>query len=89
MSHAQSLLFPHLTFSAHSATSPTSIPLLLLFPSHGDDHTLTSYEPNDLSEMNNTEVAPTFFHRQCVTSTYDSVENIATPLQNQMWTVSK
>ena len=28
--------------------------------------------------MNNTEVTPIFFHRPCVTSTYDSAESIAT-----------
>ena len=36
MSHAQSLLFPYLTPSAHSTRIPN--PTSLLFPSHGDDH---------------------------------------------------
>ena len=36
MSHAQSLLLPHLTSSAHSTR--TLIQTSLLFPSHGDDH---------------------------------------------------
>ena len=31
------------------------------------------YEPNDLIEVNNTEVTPIFFHRPSVTSTSDSV----------------
>ena len=95
MSHALSLLFPHLTSSAHSTR--TRIQTSLLFPSRGDDHcdtdprhgatfghlaesnTFTSYEPNDLTEMNNTELTPIFFHRPSVTSTYDSAESIAIP----------
>ena len=40
-------------------------------------NTLTGYEPNDLIEMDNTEITPIFFHRSCVTSTYDSAESIA------------
>ena len=39
----------------------------------------TGYEPNDLNEMNNTEVTPVFFHRPSMTSTYDSAGSIATP----------
>ena len=46
-------------------------------------NTLTGYEPNDLIEMNK-EITPIFFHRSCVTSTYDSAESIATPLQNRI-----
>ena len=91
MSHAQSLMFICMTFSAHSTRTPN--PTSLLFPSHGDDHCddprheatfgqlaqsnlTTVYEPNDLTGMNNT---PIFFHRPSVTSTYDSAESIATP----------
>ena len=36
MSHAQSLVFPYLTYSVHSTRTP--IQTSLLFPSHGDDH---------------------------------------------------
>ena len=39
----------------------------------------TGYEPNDLTEMNNTEVNPMFFHRPSMASTHDSTESIATP----------
>ena len=49
-----------------------------LFGRLSESNTLTGYEPNDLIEMNNTEVTPMFFHRPCVTSTYDSAEGIAT-----------
>ena len=41
-----------------------------------ESNTLTSYEPNDLVEMNNTEVTPIFFQRPSVTSTHDSAEGI-------------
>ena len=40
---------------------------------------LTGYEPKDFIEVNDTEVSPMFFHRPSMTSTYDSVESIATP----------
>ena len=39
----------------------------------------TGFEPNDLTEMNNTEGTPMFFHRPSMTSTYDSAESVATP----------
>ena len=35
-------------------------------------------EPNNLTEMNNIEITPIFFHRPSVTSTYDTSESIAT-----------
>ena len=93
MSHAQSLMFICMTFSAHSTRTPN--PTFLLFFSHGDDHCddprheatfgqmtesnlTTVYEPNDFTEMNKTEVTPIFFHRPSVTSTYDSADSIAT-----------
>ena len=50
-----------------------------LFGRMAELNTLAGYEPNDLIEMNNTEVTPIFFHRSCVTSTCDSAESIATP----------
>ena len=93
MSHSHSLLFPYLTSSAHSTRTPTSTSLFpshgddhcddprpgATFGRPADSNTLTGYEPNDLIEMNNTEVTPIFFHRPSVTSTYDSVESTATP----------
>ena len=94
MSLAQSLLFFCLTSSAHSTrtTNPTS--LLFPShgddhcdgPRHGatfgqlaESNFTTGYEPNDLTDMNNTEVTPIFFHCWSVTSTSDSAESIATP----------
>ena len=38
----------------------------------------TGYAPNDLTEMNNTEITPIIFHRPSVTSTCDSAESITT-----------
>ena len=105
MSHAQSLLFPCLTSSAHSTCTPN--PTSLLFPSHGDDHCdqprhgatcvqlaesklPTSYEPYDLAEMNNTEITPIFFHRQSVTSTYEILlRALLLLLLNRIWTMSR
>ena len=62
-----SLLFPshgddHCDEPRHGAT----------FGQMAEQNTLTGYEPNDLTEMNNTEVTPIFFHKPSVTSTYDS-----------------
>ena len=36
------------------------------------------YEPKDLTEEDNTEFKPMFFYKTSMTSTYDSVESIAT-----------
>ena len=44
-----------------------------------ESNTRACFEPNDLIEMNNTEVTPIFFHRPSVTSTYASFESIVTP----------
>ena len=94
MSHAQSLLFLCWTSSAHSTriSNPTSLLFPSHGDDHCDDprHKATfgqlaesnapaGYEPNDLTEMNNTEVTPMFFHRPSMTSTYDSAESIAYP----------
>ena len=94
MSHAQSLLFPCLPSSARSTRTPVPTSLFFLShgddhcddPRHGatfgqlaESNTLTGYEPNDLTEMNNTGGTPIFFHRPSVTSTYDSAESTTTP----------
>ena len=84
MSHAQSLLFPshgddHCADPRHGAT----------FDQLAESNFPTCYEPNDLTEMINTEGTPIFFHRPSMTSTYDSAESIATPLLNRIWTMSK
>ena len=96
MSHAQSLLFPLcLIFSAHSTSTVTPAPSLF-FSHGDDDCDDPNYvaifgpltepqkptgdQPNDLTEMNNTEFTPMFFFRASMTSTYDSAESIATPL---------
>ena len=93
MSHGQSLLFPSCwTSSAHSTRTWNPAPSLFLShgDDHCDDpqHVATFgplaepqlptwYEPNDLTEMNNTDVTPMFFHRPGMTLTYDSAESIA------------
>ena len=84
---------PCLTSSAHSTRTSNPRPSLFLShgDEHCDDpqhvatfgplaepQLLTGYEPNGLTEMNNTEVTPMFFHRPSMTSTYDSAESIAT-----------
>ena len=94
MSRALSLLFPYVTSSAHSTRTPAPLSLLFTSPGDDHCHdprpgttfgrpaesdTLAGYEPNDLIEMNNTGVTPTFFHRPSVTSTCNSAESIATP----------
>ena len=49
-----------------------------LFGRLAEPSTLTGHEPDDLIEMNNTEVTPIFFHRPSMTSIYDSAASIAT-----------
>ena len=44
-----------------------------------DVRTCTGYEPKDLAENDDLCVKPLFFHRPCISWTYDSAENIATP----------
>ena len=52
-------------------------------------HTPTGCEPKDLTEEDTFFlVKPMFFHRQRMTSTYDSAESIAT-LLNRIWMMSK
>ena len=94
MSHAQPLLFPYLISSAHSTRTPTPTSLLFPSheddhcddPRHGatygqlaESNVPTGYQPNDLTELDNIEVTPIFFHRPSVTSTHDSAESIAAP----------
>ena len=46
-----------------------------------ETHSPTGYEPKDLTEEDtSTQVKSMFFHKRSMTSTYDSVESIATPL---------
>ena len=94
MSHAQSLLIPPcLTSSVHSTRTSNPTPSLFLShgdhhcgdPRHvatfgplAEPQLPTGYEPTDLTEMNNTEVTPMFFHRPSMTSTCDSAQSVAT-----------
>ena len=70
MSHAQSLLFPHLTSSAHSTRTPTSTSLL--FFSHGDDHCddprpgATFSRPAESNTLTKREVAFVGFLLWCI-----------------------
>ena len=47
------------------------------------------YEPNDLAELNNTEVTPMFFHRPSVTSASILLRVLLLPLLNRIWTMSR
>ena len=78
MMHAQSSLHSSLLDLALPTRTPS-----LQFPSHGDTppnkSASTGYEPNDLIEVNHSEVTPIFFQaRQSRVSTYNSGEDIAT-----------
>ena len=74
----------YLTFHMHSNPTfystdfPCADPSNESFGPMAETHSPTGYETNDLTEMNNTEFTPIFFHRSCVTSTYDSAESVAT-----------
>ena len=46
---------------------------------------LQVFEPNDLTEMNNTQVTPMIFHRPSMTATYDSAERVATLPPESIW----
>ena len=93
MSHADSVLIPRFTFPSLITCTPSSTSsapsLSLRDPTSATTHNegrfgrlvksqpLTGHEPNDLSESNDTEVTPIFFHRPSVPLTY-SAESIAT-----------
>ena len=104
ISHVQSLWFSCLTSSARSTRTlnPTSLLFPSHGDDRCDDpghvatfgrlaewNSPTGHEPNDLTEMNNTEVTPIFCHRPSVTSTNDSAESIAASFLNRIWTMSR